>query len=72
MLKLFSTFALRLGGHDATHCHCHRHYLPSSQFKRNRTIRFCLVCGAMAAAAAWLVYHLVVWACSLPGAMRIG
>jgi len=72
MLKLFSTFALRLGGHDAMHCHCHRHCMPSAQYKRNRVIRYWLLSGVMALAAAWLIHQLLVWACSLPGANRIG
>ena len=71
MLKLFSTFALRLGGHDSMHCHCHRHYLPSPQTKRKLFIRHCLIGAVVVAAAAWLFYHLVVWACSFPGTMRI-
>ena len=72
MMKLFSTFALRFGGHDTTHCHCHRHCMPSPQYRRSRVIRLWFLCGALAAAAAWLVHELLVWACSLPGAMRIG
>jgi hypothetical protein len=71
MLKFFSTFAFHLGGHDTMHCHCRRHYLPSPEIKRNRLIRLCLLTGAMATAAAWLLYRFVTWACSLPGATRI-
>jgi len=71
MLKSFSTFALRLGGHDTAHCHCQRHYLPSPETKRNRVIRLCLLCVSIAVAVGWFSYHFVTWACSLPGAMRI-
>lgn len=72
MLKVISLFALLSGAHDAIHCHCHRHYLPSPQTRRNRAILLLLIGGVGAVATGWLLYHLIVWACSLPGTMRIG
>lgn len=72
MLKMFSTFALLLGWHDAVHCHCHRHFLPSPQTKRNQFVVHCVIGAVAAIATGWLLYHLIAWACSLPGTMRIG
>lgn len=72
MLKLVSHLAPLFGAHDAAHCHCHKHYLPSPQTRRNRLLVQLLAGALGATATGWLLYHLIVWACSLPGSMRIG
>lgn len=71
MLKLLSTFALRFSGHDLSHCHCRRHYLPSPETKRDRILGLSLFWGGVVVATGWALYHVVSWACDLPGTMRI-
>ncbi len=73
MLKLFTTFAPSLGGHDhdIAHCHCRRHFQPSRETKRDRALQLTLFWGTFAVAGGGFMYHFALWVCDLPGAMRI-
>ncbi len=69
---LFSACALRLSGHDVVHCHCRRHFMPEGRTRIMLLSGRVFALAVIAVGSGWVVYRFLVWAISVPGAMRIG